>query len=49
MIFLQIGTFGVAVCAKTLNKPVYVMAETFKFVKKYPLNQGDIDDTFKVN
>lgn len=24
------------------------MAETFKFVKKYPLNQGDIDDTFKV-
>ncbi|PAV85927.1 hypothetical protein WR25_00946 [Diploscapter pachys] len=38
----KIGTLNVCTCAKALNKPVYVMAESFKFVKEYPLSQRDI-------
>lgn len=43
----KIGTLNVAICAKTMNKPVYVMAESIKFVKEYPLNQADIPEEFK--
>ena len=32
-----------------LNKPVYVMCESFKFVRMYPLNQQDLRDEFKVS
>ena len=32
-----------------LNKPVYVMCESFKFVRLYPLNQQDLPDEFKVS
>uniref|UniRef100_A0A1I7XB14 Translation initiation factor eIF2B subunit alpha n=1 Tax=Heterorhabditis bacteriophora TaxID=37862 RepID=A0A1I7XB14_HETBA len=46
--FFKIGTLNVAICAKTMNKPVYVMAESIKFVKEYPLNQADIPEEFKV-
>ena len=35
-------------CAKELNKPVYVICESFKFVRLYPLNQKDLPDEFKV-
>ena len=45
---LQIGTLNVCTCAKALNKPVYVMAESFKFVKEYPLSQRDIPLEFLV-
>ncbi|KAK0416241.1 hypothetical protein QR680_012369 [Steinernema hermaphroditum] len=45
--FLQIGTLSMAVCAHAFNKPVYVMSESIKFVKEYPLNQSDIPDEFK--
>ena len=31
-----------------LNKPVYVMCESFKFVRLYPLNQQDLPDEFNV-
>ncbi|KHN71394.1 Translation initiation factor eIF-2B subunit alpha [Toxocara canis] len=44
----KIGTLGMAICAKAMNKPVYVMAESIKFVKEYPLNQSDIPLEFKV-
>lgn len=37
-----------AVMAKTLNKPFYVVAESFKFVRMYPLNQGDLPNDEKV-
>jgi translation initiation factor eIF-2B subunit alpha len=37
-----------SVCAKALNKPVYVLTESIKFVKEYPLNQEDIPAVFKV-
>ena len=45
---VQIGTYQMAVMAKTLNKPFYVVAESFKFVRMYPLNQGDLPNDEKV-
>lgn len=45
----KIGTYTIAICAKMLNKPVYVFCESFKFVRMYPLNQKDLKDEFKVN
>lgn len=44
----QIGTYQMAVCSKAHNKPFYVVAESFKFVRLYPLNQQDVPDRFKV-
>lgn len=38
-----------AVCAKAQNKPFYVVAESFKFVRLFPLNQQDVPDKFKVS
>lgn len=35
----KLGTFQIAVCAKAMNKPVYVAAESYKFARIYPLNQ----------
>ena len=46
---LQIGTFSIAIAAKAMNKPLYVVAESFKFVRLFPLNQHDLPDEFKVN
>lgn len=43
----KIGTTTIALCAKMLNKPVYVAVESFKFVRFYPLNNRDIPDEFK--
>lgn len=45
---LQIGTYQMAMCSKAHNKPFYVVAESFKFVRLYPLNQQDVPDKFKV-
>lgn len=47
-VLLQIGTYQMAVCSKAHNKPFYVVAESFKFVRLYPLNQQDVPDKFKV-
>ncbi|XP_054468302.1 translation initiation factor eIF-2B subunit alpha isoform X1 [Anoplopoma fimbria] len=44
----KIGTYQTAVCSKAHNKPFYVVAESFKFVRLYPLNQQDVPDKFKV-
>ncbi|NXA96705.1 EI2BA factor, partial [Melanocharis versteri] len=43
----KIGTNQIAVCAKAQNKPFYVVAESFKFVRLFPLNQQDVPDRFK--
>lgn len=43
----KIGSYQMAVCAKAHNKPLYVMAESFKFVRQYPLSQEDLPDQFK--
>ena len=34
--------------AKTLNKPFYVVAESYKFARMYPLNQTDLPNNEKV-
>lgn len=44
----KIGTHPLAVCAKAMHKPFFVMAESIKFVKEYPLSQNDIPIEFKV-
>lgn len=38
-----------ALSAKELGKPVYVVAESFKFTREFPLNQRDIPENFKVS
>ncbi|KAK2845760.1 hypothetical protein Q7C36_010614 [Tachysurus vachellii] len=43
----KIGTYQMAVCSKAHNKPFYVVAESFKFVRLYPLNQQDVPERFK--
>ncbi|KAL8180172.1 UNVERIFIED_CONTAM: Translation initiation factor [Gekko kuhli] len=43
----KIGTNQMAVCAKAQNKPFYVVAESFKFVRLFPLNQQDVPNKFK--
>jgi translation initiation factor eIF-2B subunit alpha len=45
---MQIGTYSIALCAKAMNKPFYVLAESFKFVRLYPLNQRDMPEELKV-
>lgn len=37
-----------AMCAKEMKIPFYVLAESFKFSRIYPLNQIDLPDEFKV-
>jgi translation initiation factor eIF-2B subunit alpha len=38
----KIGTYQIAIVAHAHKKPFYVAAESFKFVRKFPLNQDDI-------
>ncbi len=44
----KIGSYTVSLCAKLLNKPVYVLCESFKFVRLYPLGQTDLPKEYKV-
>ena len=34
----KVGTYTVALCAKTFQKPFYVFSESLKFMKEFPLN-----------
>ncbi|XP_078454565.1 translation initiation factor eIF2B subunit alpha isoform X2 [Lampetra planeri] len=43
----KIGTYQMAICAKAQNKPLYVVAESFKFMRLYPLNQQDVPEKYK--
>lgn len=43
----RIGTLTMALCAKEMNKPFYVLAESFKFSRLYPLNQRDLPNEYK--
>lgn len=43
----KIGTFNLALAAHEMNKPFYVAAESFKFVRIYPLNNRDLPNHFK--
>lgn len=38
----SVGTYQLAICAKHARKPFYAAAESFKFVRMYPLNQYDV-------
>lgn len=44
----QIGTYQIAIIAQAANKPLYAVAESFKFVRIYPLNQYDLPSNFSV-
>lgn len=37
-----------AICAKEFKKPFYVLTESYKFSRMYPLNQRDLPNNFKV-
>lgn len=43
----KIGSYPICITAKSMNKPVYVVAESFKFVREFPLNQKDVRNEFK--
>ncbi|XP_073299241.1 uncharacterized protein [Primulina huaijiensis] len=38
----MMGTYQIALVAKSMNKPVYVAAESYKFARMYPLDQKDM-------
>lgn len=42
-----IGSYTAAIVAGALNKPVYVLAESLKFVRFYPLGQDDLPAEYK--
>ena len=42
----QLGSYSVAMIAKQLNKQVFVLAESFKFVREYPICQEDLPDEY---
>ena len=41
-IISRLGTYQMALLAKTIGKPFYVVAESHKFVRLYPLGQYDL-------
>ena len=48
-VVFQIGTYQIAIAAKAANKPVYAVAESFKFLRQYPLNQFEAPNKHKVS
>lgn len=38
----MMGTYQIALVAKSMDKPVYVAAESYKFARLYPLDQKDM-------
>lgn len=44
----QIGTYQISVIASAHNKPFYAAAESFKFMRLFPLNQRDLK-TLKID
>ncbi|KAL4431553.1 hypothetical protein ABPG74_017258 [Tetrahymena malaccensis] len=43
----RIGTYTAALCAKSLKKQFYVLAESFKFARMFPLSQKDLPEGVK--
>ena len=39
---LQVGTFTMAVMAQSFNIPFYAVAESYKFVRSFPLGSDDL-------
>lgn len=44
----KVGTLPLAICAKAYGKPVYVLAESFKFQTDFPLDQSDLPQVVSV-
>ena len=44
----RIGTYQIAVLAKAAGKPFYVVAESYKFVRLFPLDQYDLPSNFSI-
>lgn len=40
----KIGTYTIALVAKAMNRPLYVAAESYKFVRLFPLTQDDLPE-----
>ena len=40
----QVGSYQMAVMAKACNKPFYAAVESYKFIRMYPLKQGDLSE-----
>ncbi|KAI3975787.1 hypothetical protein MKX01_023213 [Papaver californicum] len=38
----MMGTYQIALVAHSMNKPVHVAAESYKFARLYPLDQKDL-------
>ncbi|XP_019864559.1 translation initiation factor eIF-2B subunit alpha [Aethina tumida] len=45
----KVGSYTMAVCAKAMKKPFYVLTESFKFTRLFPLNQSDLPAEYKYN
>lgn len=43
----RVGTYTMALCAREMKKPFYVLAESLKFSRLYPLNQRDLPNDYK--
>ncbi|KAJ4762043.1 hypothetical protein LUZ62_072418 [Rhynchospora pubera] len=43
----MMGTYQVALVAHSMNKPVYVAAESYKFARLYPLDQKDLEPALR--
>ncbi|CAH0673888.1 unnamed protein product [Spodoptera exigua] len=43
----KIGTYSLGIAAYELKKPVFVLTESFKFSRIYPLNEKDLPNEFK--
>ena len=44
----RLGTYQIALLAKAMGKPVYVVAESHKFVRLFPLSQYDLPITQRI-
>lgn len=45
----RIGSYTMGLCAREMKKPFYVLSESFKFSRLYPLNQRDLPNEYKVS
>ncbi|GIY06427.1 translation initiation factor eIF-2B subunit alpha [Caerostris extrusa] len=43
----KIGSYNIAICAKAMRKPLYVLVESFKFLRIFPLNNTDLPNELK--
>lgn len=43
----KIGTFTIAIVANSFKKPLYVLSDSLKFIKMFPISQEDVQQSFK--